>query len=154
MTTLSQLVTPHLPFISACIIGGPASSTYLPTVYASASPENRSHLDTFLALNDKGLKIKTLDGPEEGAKALKMGYAGLGKGLTGLGMAMVLCQSTRARGNVRSGEARRAHSVCLVGLSLVNVSDARLLALDLCCSAGGAVAVESDDAWRAEQADR
>lgn len=91
LTTLSALVSPHLPFVSASIIGGPASATYLPTLYVSSSPANKTHLDAVSALNEKGLKVKTLDGPEEGAKALKMGYAGIGKGLTGLGMAMVLC---------------------------------------------------------------
>ena len=107
LTTISSLVSPHLPFLSASIIGGPASATYLPTLYTSSSLANKSHLDSFFALNDKGLKVKIVEGPEESAKALKMGYAGLGKGLTGLAMAMVLCEFAREERNCLVDETRR-----------------------------------------------
>ncbi|KAJ7502842.1 6-phosphogluconate dehydrogenase C-terminal domain-like protein [Mycena galericulata] len=78
-------------FIDAAIIGGPPHGDYAPTFYASSNEE--SLLDSFVALSKYGLKITALKGEGAGigdASALKMSYAGITKGTTGLFTAMIL----------------------------------------------------------------
>jgi 3-hydroxyisobutyrate dehydrogenase-like beta-hydroxyacid dehydrogenase len=74
-------------FVDAGIIGPPPSDTQrsATTFYASgaAAPD-------FAALSAHGLTIRVLDKPVGAASALKMSYAGLTKGLTALGTAMIL----------------------------------------------------------------
>ncbi|KZT57081.1 6-phosphogluconate dehydrogenase C-terminal domain-like protein [Calocera cornea HHB12733] len=84
-----------LPFIDGSIIGGPPKGEYNPIIYASAEvgPEGAKVLDEFEALQTYGLKIGALRG--EGASigaasALKMAYAGITKGTTGLAATMIL----------------------------------------------------------------
>ncbi|KAL5510881.1 hypothetical protein ACEPAG_4638 [Sanghuangporus baumii] len=84
-------------FLDACIIGGPPSEDYDPTIYASADATDEKHLDAFERFNELGLKIKALRGEssdESGgigdASALKMSYAGIAKGVTGLLSTMIL----------------------------------------------------------------
>ncbi|KAF8574244.1 6-phosphogluconate dehydrogenase C-terminal domain-like protein [Ramaria rubella] len=80
-------------FVDACIIGGPPSipsesPVYDPTFYASGSPHA---VEAFArALTVGGLKVSTLQAGVGDASALKMGYAGINKGLTGLTAAMIL----------------------------------------------------------------
>jgi 3-hydroxyisobutyrate dehydrogenase-like beta-hydroxyacid dehydrogenase len=54
-------------------------------------------------LGDLGLRIRVLDGPVGAASALKMSYAGINKGLTGLAAAMILAAS-------RDGAAPALHA--------------------------------------------
>ena len=54
-------------------------------------------------LADMGLRIRVLDGPVGAASALKMSYAGITKGLTGLAAAMILAAS-------RDGAAPALHA--------------------------------------------
>ncbi|KAJ7128941.1 6-phosphogluconate dehydrogenase C-terminal domain-like protein [Mycena crocata] len=78
-------------FIDAAIIGGPPRDGYTPTFYASSSED--SLLDSFVALSKYGLKISALKGEGAGvgdASALKMSYAGITKGTTGLFTTMIL----------------------------------------------------------------
>ncbi|KAJ6558504.1 6-phosphogluconate dehydrogenase C-terminal domain-like protein [Mycena vulgaris] len=78
-------------FIDAGIIGGPPEGDYAPTFYASSSED--SLLDSFVGLSKYGLKISALKGEGAGigdASALKMSYAGITKGTTGLFTAMIL----------------------------------------------------------------
>ncbi|KAA1478121.1 6-phosphogluconate dehydrogenase C-terminal domain-like protein [Dentipellis sp. KUC8613] len=80
-------------FVDAGIIGGPPREGYDPTFYASADATNTPALDAFEALGAYGMKIATLreDGAGVGdASALKMSYAGITKGLTGLFTTMIL----------------------------------------------------------------
>ncbi|TDL22646.1 6-phosphogluconate dehydrogenase C-terminal domain-like protein [Rickenella mellea] len=80
-------------FIDAGIIGGPPSDTYDPTIYASTSPSDIDALDDFTKLNSFGLKIRALTGEDAGigdASALKMSYAGISKGMTGIFTTMIL----------------------------------------------------------------
>jgi L-threonate 2-dehydrogenase len=73
-------------FADAGIIGGPPQPGKPgPTFYASG-PDAGS----FGALTEYGLEIKLLDGPVGAASALKMSYAGITKGMTALGTAMIL----------------------------------------------------------------
>ncbi|KAG2125966.1 6-phosphogluconate dehydrogenase C-terminal domain-like protein [Suillus clintonianus] len=78
-------------FVDAGIIGGPPKGNYDPTFYASA--EDGKMLDEFTALSNYGLKVSPLKGEGVGvgdASALKMSYAGITKGTTGLYTTMVL----------------------------------------------------------------
>lgn len=74
---ISALAAHHqIPFVDACIIGGPPHEGYDPTLYASA--DDPSSLREFDKLGTLGLKIRLLEG--EGAaigdaSALKMSYA-------------------------------------------------------------------------------
>ncbi len=74
------------PFVGAGIIGPPPKPGSANTkIYASgpAAP-------LFAKLNDYGLIVRVLDGPLTAASALKMSYAGITKGFTALGAAMML----------------------------------------------------------------
>jgi 3-hydroxyisobutyrate dehydrogenase-like beta-hydroxyacid dehydrogenase len=77
-------------FVDAGIIGPPPSDNprAATTIYASgpAAP-------AFAKLNAFGLSIRLLDAPIGAASALKMAYAGLTKGFTALGAAMMLAAS-------------------------------------------------------------
>ncbi|KAF7315282.1 NAD-binding phosphogluconate dehydrogenase-like protein [Mycena indigotica] len=81
----------QIQFIDACIIGGPPTDDgYNPTFYASGQD---SSLARFESLSQVGLKISLLRGNESGvgdASALKMSYAGITKGITGLFATMIL----------------------------------------------------------------
>ncbi|MFB9951824.1 DUF1932 domain-containing protein [Rhizobium puerariae] len=56
-----------------------------PKLYVSGDPANRSAL-----LAGHGLDVRRIEGPVGAASALKMCYAGINKGVTGLGTAMFL----------------------------------------------------------------
>jgi len=76
-------------FVDAGIIGGPPQAGRDgPVIYASGPDAGH-----FAALGQYGLKIQLLDGPIGAASALKMSYAGITKGLTALGTAMILAAS-------------------------------------------------------------
>lgn len=73
-------------FIDAGIVGGPPASGYDgPRIYASGAQG-----DALEALGAFGLSIRVLGGDVGMASALKMSYAGITKGLTGIGAAMML----------------------------------------------------------------
>lgn len=73
-------------FVDASIIGPPPKPGSTATkFYASGD-----RAGAFSALNDFGLIVRVLDGPLTAASALKMSYAGITKGLTALGAAMML----------------------------------------------------------------
>jgi putative dehydrogenase len=93
-----------LRFVDAGIIGGPPSpQTAGPTFYASGADAPR-----FAALAPYGLDIRVLDGPPGAASALKMSYAGITKGFTALGAAMMLA-ATRG-GAAQALRSELAHS--------------------------------------------
>ncbi|KAF9219613.1 hypothetical protein BS17DRAFT_789068 [Gyrodon lividus] len=82
-----------IKFVDAGIIGGPPRDGYDPTFYASAAAEDWQILDEFVALSKYGLKVSPLKGEGVGvgdASALKMSYAGISKGMTGLCTTMIL----------------------------------------------------------------
>jgi L-threonate 2-dehydrogenase len=73
-------------YVDGGIIGGPPSGTGSPKIYLSG--EAARDVEAILAAH--GLPANSLDGPIGAASALKMSYAGLTKGLTALGTAMML----------------------------------------------------------------
>ncbi len=73
-------------FLDGGIIGGPPGSRPVgPKLYISGPAEPRVD-----ALRAHGLDIRRVDGPVGAASALKMSYAGIGKGMTALCAAMIL----------------------------------------------------------------
>ncbi len=73
-------------FIDAGIVGAPPADGYDgPRIYASGADA-----PALEALGAFGLSIRVLDGDVGIASALKMSYAGITKGLTGVGAAMML----------------------------------------------------------------
>jgi putative dehydrogenase len=91
------IATAGCPFVDAGIIGGPPKSGYSPAFYASGPDAPR-----VAVLCDYGLDIRVLDGPVGKAAALKMSYAGITKGLTAIGAAMMLASA-------RAGTAEALH---------------------------------------------
>ena len=74
------------PFADGGIIGGPPRDGYDgPSVYVAAAPQG-----SLEPLARHGLSIKVLDGPVGAASALKMSYASISKGLTGIASASIL----------------------------------------------------------------
>ena len=76
-------------FVDGGIIGGPpAPGTTGTSIYVSGP-----HAAEMAVLGDYGLEIRVLDAPVGAASALKMSYAGITKGFTALGAAMMLAAS-------------------------------------------------------------
>src|SRR5471030_2590642 len=73
-------------FVGAGIIGPPPKPGTTNTKFYAAGPAAAE----FAKLNDCGLIVRVLDGPTTAASALKMSYAGITKGFTALGAAMML----------------------------------------------------------------
>ncbi len=87
------------PFVDAGIIGPPPKPGSNKTrFYASGAAA-----DEFARLNEHGLIVRVLKGPPAAASALKMSYAGITKGFTALGAAMMLAATREG-----SAEALRA----------------------------------------------
>jgi 3-hydroxyisobutyrate dehydrogenase-like beta-hydroxyacid dehydrogenase len=85
-------------YVDASIIGRPGRPNEIgPTFYLSG--EWPADVATLSSL---GLRVRSTRGPIGAASALKMAYAGLNKGLTGLAAAMVLAAT-------RAGAARALH---------------------------------------------
>lgn len=87
------------PYADAGIIGPPPKPGSNNTKFYVSGPA----AGQFATFNDYGLIVRVLDGPLTAASALKMSYAGITKGFTALGAAMMLAAT---RGG--SAEALRA----------------------------------------------
>lgn len=72
-------------FVDAGIIGGPPRPGYSPAIYASGPAVGETAV-----LRDWGIDWRCIDGPIGAASGLKMSYAGITKGITALGSAMML----------------------------------------------------------------
>jgi 3-hydroxyisobutyrate dehydrogenase-like beta-hydroxyacid dehydrogenase len=74
------------PFVAAGIIGPPPTAGSSNTKFYASGPAAKD----FAQLNDHGLIVRVLAGELTAAHALKMSYAGITKGFTALGAAMML----------------------------------------------------------------
>ena len=74
------------PFVGAGIIGPPPKPGSSNTKIYASGPAAKD----LASLNDYGLIVRVLEGPLTAASALKMSYAGITKGVTALGAAMML----------------------------------------------------------------
>jgi len=89
-TAIADVVgTTGCPFVGAAIIGPPPKPGTTNTKFYASGPAAAD----FAKLNDYGLIVRVLDGPLTAAAALKMSYAGITKGFTALGAAMMLAAS-------------------------------------------------------------
>jgi 3-hydroxyisobutyrate dehydrogenase-like beta-hydroxyacid dehydrogenase len=77
-------------FVDGGIIGGPPKTGYTPRIYLSGEAAPRA-----AELTKYGLEMPIQPGPIGAASAMKMSYAGITKGFTALGAAMMLA-ATRA----------------------------------------------------------
>lgn len=76
------------PFVDGGIIGGPPKPGYSPKIYLSGAAAQR-----VAELAKYGLEMPIQPGPIGAASAMKMSYAGITKGFTALGAAMMLAAS-------------------------------------------------------------
>ena len=72
-------------YVDGGIIGGPPAGTYSPNLYVSGEAATDA-----MRLGRLGLNLRLVDGPIGAASALKMSYAGITKGITAIGTAMML----------------------------------------------------------------
>src|SRR5882762_10469410 len=86
-TRVAAIVEPTgAKFVDGGIIGGPPRAGYSgPAIYASGPAVGETKV-----LRDWGLDWRAIDGPIGAASGLKMSYAGITKGITALGSAMML----------------------------------------------------------------
>jgi putative dehydrogenase len=75
-------------FVDGGIIGGPPKAGYSPRIYLSGEGADR-----VAELTKYGLEMPIQPGPIGAASAMKMSYAGITKGFTALGAAMMLAAS-------------------------------------------------------------
>jgi 3-hydroxyisobutyrate dehydrogenase-like beta-hydroxyacid dehydrogenase len=87
MLKVAEAIKPSgCAFVGAGIVGPPPKpGTNVTKIYASGP-----FAKNIAVLNEHGLIIRVLDGPLTAASALKMSYAGITKGFTALGAAMML----------------------------------------------------------------
>ncbi len=91
-------------FIDVGIIGAPPKDDDPgPTIYVSGDLIGDIP-DALSQLENCGLKIARLDGPVGTASALKLSYAGITKGLTALGTAMILAADRAGTGQALKAE--------------------------------------------------
>ena len=93
------VATTGCAFVDAGIIGPPPKPGSTNTKFYASGP----HAKEFAKLNDYGLIVRVLQGPLTAASALKMSYAGITKGFTALGSAMMLAAT-------RGGSAEALHA--------------------------------------------
>ena len=106
LLAIAEAIAPTgCPFVDAGIIGPPPTPGSTNTKFYASGPAAQ----TFAALNNYGLIVKVLDGPLSAASALKMSYAGITKGFTALGAAMMLA-ATRG-GSAEALKAEIADSI-------------------------------------------
>jgi putative dehydrogenase len=87
MSSIADVIaTTGCLFVGAGIIGPPPKPGTKNTKFYASGPAAHD----FARLNDCGLIVRVLEGPPTAASALKMSYAGITKGFTALGAAMML----------------------------------------------------------------
>ena len=105
MTEIADIIAATgCPFVGAAIIGPPPKPGSINTKFYASGPA----AGAFAKLNDHGLDVRVLDGATTAASALKMSYAGITKGFTALGAAMILA-ATRG-GSAEALKAELAES--------------------------------------------
>ena len=85
-------------FVDGGIIGGPPKAGYSPKIYLSGEAAPR-----VAELTKYGLEMPIQPGPIGAASAMKMSYAGITKGFTALGAAMMLAAIARGHGRGPEG---------------------------------------------------
>ena len=92
------------PVVDGCIIGiPPKPEGKSPAVFVSGDPDRRTAV-----LAEHGLDLRPMDAPFGAASGLKLAYAGVTKGLTGLGAAMLLAAAREGLGPALDAELLRS----------------------------------------------
>ena len=114
MRTIAGVVSAAgAPFVAAGIIGPPPRpGTTNTKIYASGP-----HAHELAKLNDYGLIVRVLDGPLTAASALKMSYAGITKGFTALGAAMMLAAAREGSAAALKAELAESQATLLAWLT-------------------------------------
>ncbi|MGV7216781.1 DUF1932 domain-containing protein [Bradyrhizobium sp. UFLA05-112] len=101
------------PFVDAGIIGFPPQpGSKGPAFYASGE-----HAKDLAVLKELGLDLRIVQGPVGAASALKMSYAGIVKGLAGIGSAMVLAATKAGAADALRDELALSQPAILARLS-------------------------------------
>lgn len=101
-------------FVDAGIIGFPPQpGNKGPAFYLSGE-----HAKQVAVLKELGLDIRIIDGPVGAASALKMSYAGIVKGLAGIGSAMVLAATKSGAADALRDELALSQPAILARLSV------------------------------------
>jgi len=101
------------PFVDVGIIGGPPRPDgYGPALYASGP-----HASRLAVLTPHGLDVRVIDGPVGAAAALKMSYAGITKGFTAIGAAMMLAATRAGAAEALHHELSRSQPTLLAWLT-------------------------------------
>ena len=96
-------------FAAAGIIGPPPKPGSSNTKFYASGPAARD----FARLNDYGLIVRVLEGELTAASALKMSYAGITKGFTALGAAMMLAAARAGAADALHGELAESQKALL-----------------------------------------
>ena len=103
-------------FADGGIIGSPPKAGYDgPSVYVSGIPSAATASVELLSRH--GLKIKQLDGPVGAASALKMSYAAITKGLTGIATASILAASRHGAADALHAELSTSQKAILAAIT-------------------------------------
>jgi 3-hydroxyisobutyrate dehydrogenase-like beta-hydroxyacid dehydrogenase len=100
-------------FVDAAIIGPPPKPGTGNTKFYAAGPA----APDFARLNDYGLIVRVLGGEATAASALKMSYAGITKGFTALGAAMMLAAGRAGVGDALKAELGESQPALLAYLA-------------------------------------
>ena len=101
------------PFVGAGIIGPPPKPGSTNTKFYASGPAAKD----FARLNDYGLIVRVLEGPLTAASALKMSYAGITKGFTALGAAMMLAATRGGSAEALKAELTESQPALLAWLT-------------------------------------
>jgi 3-hydroxyisobutyrate dehydrogenase-like beta-hydroxyacid dehydrogenase len=114
MLDIADVIGPTgCPFVGAGIIGPPLKPGTSNTKIYAAGPA----AGLFAKLNDYGLIVRVLDGPLTAASALKMSYAGITKGFTALGAAMMLAATREGSAEALKAELAESQPALIDWLS-------------------------------------
>jgi putative dehydrogenase len=97
------------PFVAAAIIGPPPKPGSTNTKIYASGPAAKD----LARLNDYGLIVRVLEGELTAACALKMSYAGITKGFTALGAAMLLAAAREGAGEALHAELAESQGALL-----------------------------------------
>lgn len=102
------------PFVDAGIIGFPPQpGAKSPAFYMSGE-----HATDVAVLKDFGLDVRIVEGPVGAASALKMSYAGIVKGLAGIGSAMVVAATKAGAADALRDELALSQPAVLARLEM------------------------------------
>jgi 3-hydroxyisobutyrate dehydrogenase-like beta-hydroxyacid dehydrogenase len=114
MLTIAEAIAPTgAPFVGAGIIGPPPKPGSNNTKFYASGPAAKD----FARLNDYGLIVRVLGDEPTAAHALKMSYAGITKGFTALGAAMMLAASREGAADALKAELAESQQALLAWLT-------------------------------------